>query len=90
LDHNITYINGEFQKYSFTIHAYRNTGNSLIDVDLVSSEAELLMMLNEENIKLDEMTVDKTYRLRKMEYNLRQENKTRGQGNLEYHLERMK
>lgn len=90
LEHNICYINGEFQKYTFTIHAYKNTGNSLIDVDLISSEAELVMMLNEENIKLDEMTVDKTYRLRKMEYNLRQENKERGQGNLEYHLERMK
>lgn len=90
LDHNICYINGEFQKYTFTIHAYKNTGKSLIDVDIVSSEAELVMMLNEENIKFDEMTIDKTYRLRKMEYNLRQENKQRGQGNLEYHLEKLK
>ena len=84
------YINGEFQMYAFTIHAYKNTGKSLIDVDLVSSEAEVMMLLNDENIKLDEMTVDKTYRLRKMEYNLRQENKGHGQGNLDYHLKRMK
>lgn len=86
----VSYIYGEFQKYTFTIRAYKNTGKSLIDVDLVSSEAELMMILNEENIKLEDISLQETYRLRKLEYNLRVENKEKGQKNLNYHLEKMK
>lgn len=83
-------ISGEFQKYSFTIRAYKNTGKSLIDVNLISSEAELLMILNEKKMKIESLSPNETYRLRKMEYNLRNENKQRGQRNFDYHLEKIK
>lgn len=53
----------------------------MVDVDLISSEAELIMIMNEENIKLEELDSNETYRLRKMEYNLRNENKDRGKKN---------
>ncbi|MEH6954440.1 hypothetical protein [Neobacillus drentensis] len=86
----VSFIHGEFQKYTFTIRAYKNTGKSLVDVDLISSEAELMMKLMEKNIKLENMTSQETYRLRKMEYNLRTENKDRGQKNFDYHLEKIK
>jgi proteasome lid subunit RPN8/RPN11 len=85
-----TCISGELHKYSFTIRAYKNTGKSLVDVDLISSEAELIMKLNEENIKLENISSQETNRLRKMEYNLRYENKERGQSNFDYHLEKIK
>ena len=49
-----------------------------------------MMKLNDENIKLENMSSQETYRLRKMEYNLRNENKDHGQKNFDYHLERMK
>ncbi|WP_042458848.1 hypothetical protein [Neobacillus dielmonensis] len=85
-----SYIRGEFQKYVFTIRAYKNTGRSLIDVDLFSSEADLLMILNEENIKLKDVPPHETYRLRKMEFNLREENLERGKSNFDHHLEKLK
>ncbi|MDQ0156527.1 hypothetical protein [Robertmurraya andreesenii] len=89
-NHRVSFINGEFQKYTFTIRAYKNTGHSLIDVDLISSEAELMMILNEEDIKIENISEQDTYRLRKMEYNLREENKNRSIRNFEYHLEKIK
>lgn len=49
-----------------------------------------MMILNEENIKLEDISLQETYRLRKLEYNLRVENKEKGQKNLNYHLEKMK
>ena len=90
LDYDVMCINGKFQKYTFTIRAYQNSGKGLVDVDLFSSEADLMMLLKEEDIQLQHLNVQDTYRLRKMEYNLREENKERGEGNLGYHLERLK
>ena len=49
-------ISGEFHKYTFSIRAYKNTGKSLIDVNLISSEAELMMILKDENIKLENIS----------------------------------
>lgn len=89
-NYKVSFIHGEFHKYSFTIRCYKNTGKSLIDVDLISSEAELMMILNEEKIKMHELSSQETYRLRKMEYNLRAENIERGEKNLEYHLAKLK
>ena len=82
LNEKVISINGEFQKYTFTIRAYKNTGKSLIDVDLISSEAELMMVLNEEKIQLKNLSLKETYRLRKMEYNLRKKIKNVDRGTL--------
>lgn len=90
LDHDVMCINGEFQKYTFTIRAYQNSGKGLVDIDLFSSEADLMLLLKEENIQLQHFNVQDTYRLRKMEYNLREENKERREGNLRYHLKWLK
>ncbi|WJE21175.1 hypothetical protein QRY07_05315 [Bacillus cereus] len=90
LDYDTTCINGTFQKYTFTIRAYRNTGKSLVDVELFSSEEKLITLLNEKKLPVSKLQDEETYRLRKMEYNLRKENEERGKGNTEYHLERLK
>jgi proteasome lid subunit RPN8/RPN11 len=90
LDYEVSYVHGEFQKYTFTIRAYKNTGKSLVDVDLFSSEAELMMILNDENINLRDLSTKETNRLRKMEYNLREENREKGQRNFDYHLGQIK
>lgn len=85
-----SFIRGEFQKYQFTIRAYKHTGWSLVDVDLISSEAELQIVLQDENIKLADLPVQETYRLRKMEYHLREENRDRTLKNFDYHLEKLR
>lgn len=89
MDFKTTSIIGDFQKYSFTIRAYKNTGNSLVDVDLFSTEAQLLGLLNDRGLSLMEIPKQETYRLRKMEYNLRSENIDRGRQNLEYHMKQL-
>lgn len=55
-------------------------------MDLLSSEVELVRILNENELQLENMDKKHTYRLRKMEYNLRKESQKRGENNLEYHL----
>jgi hypothetical protein len=89
LERTVSYIAGEFQKYQFEIRAYTSTKNGLESVDLLSSEAELIGLLKQANRTLHTITAEETYRLRKMEYNVRKENEERGKGNLTYHLERL-
>lgn len=90
LDDKTTFIGGEFKKYQFEIRVYQFTGNSLRDIDLESSEAGLLTLLNEENIKLSALQNRDTYGLRKMEYNLRTEqNHAKSDENIQYHLEKL-
>lgn len=85
----VTNIRGAFQKYIFEIRCYKNTGNSLVDIDLISSEASLIEELNNQNITINDLTNKDTYSLRKLEYNLRKEREVRGTRNLEYHLEKI-
>ncbi|AST91080.1 hypothetical protein BC6307_07210 [Sutcliffiella cohnii] len=89
LGYKTTYIMGEFQSYKFEIRAYKFTGDSLIDVDLESSEAELLSLLNNESIKLDGIDEKHTASLRKMEFNLRTTQSNR-KSNLDYHIAKLK
>jgi proteasome lid subunit RPN8/RPN11 len=90
LGYKTTYLMGEFQKYQFEIRAYQFTGNSLKDIDLESSEADLLCMLNEEKIKLQDLQAEDTYRLRKLEFNLRTEqNNKNSEDNIKYHLTKL-
>lgn len=84
-------ICGEFKKYTFEIRGYHFNGDSLSDVMLYSSVAEMLMELVEENISLSELDEDHIYRVRKMEYNLRLANQSdRTMNNLEYHMNKIK
>jgi proteasome lid subunit RPN8/RPN11 len=90
LGYNTSYIMGEFQKYKFEIRAYQFTGNSLKDIDLESSEAELLSLLNEEKIEISNLHEKDTYSLRKMEFNLRSEQDKQKSDNISYHLKKLK
>ncbi|MNW69153.1 hypothetical protein D3C74_480960 [compost metagenome] len=58
-------------------------------MNLFSSEAELLNQLGQNKIKIDTLSAADVLRLRKIEYNLRENNERRGK-NTEYHLERLK
>ncbi|ETT45429.1 hypothetical protein BSK66_10085 [Paenibacillus odorifer] len=58
-------------------------------MNLLSSEAELLNQLGQNKIKVDTISAAVVFRLRKIEYNLRENNERRGK-NTGYHLERLK
>lgn len=90
LDRKVAYIEGEFQKYAFTIRGYYNTGKSLIDIDLFSSEVDLLIQLFNEDININNLAHSETNRLRKMEYNMRGGGSVRSKNNNEYHLNKIK
>lgn len=91
LGYNTSFIVGEFQKYKFEIRAYQFAGDSLRDFDIKSSEAELLTILNEENLILKNIQQEEIYRLRKLEYNLRsQQDNPKSKDNINYHLTKMR
>jgi hypothetical protein len=90
LGYNTSYIMGESQKYKFEIRAYQFTGKSLKDIDLESSEAELLSLLNEEKIEISNLQEKDTYSLRKMEFNLRSDQDKQKDDNINYHLKKLK
>lgn len=79
LYHDVICINGAFQ----------NTGTSLMDVNLLSSEVELITLLNEKSISPSNLPAEGIYRLRKIEYNLQKENEECGKGNMKYHLRKI-
>jgi proteasome lid subunit RPN8/RPN11 len=90
LNEEVNFIQGEFQKYFFTIRVYHFNGTSLRDVDLFSTEAELLQMLRDENVNVSDLTTAQTYHLRKIESNLRNGGSGRSKENTEYHLNKIK
>jgi proteasome lid subunit RPN8/RPN11 len=91
LGYKTSFIAGEFKRYQFEIRLYQFSGTSLRDIDLESSEAELLLMLDEEEIKLSTLRKADTYRLRKMEFNLRTEqNDPKSDENIKYHLKKLR
>ena len=84
-------ICGEFKKYTFEMRGYHFNGKSLSDVKLYSSEAEMLMELNDQKIDISSLSSNSAYSLRKIEYNLRLNNKSeRSINNLDYHLDKIK
>ncbi|QRG65973.1 hypothetical protein [Brevibacillus choshinensis] len=93
---DVQYIMGEFKKYRFEIRAYQYINDCLRDVNLYSSEAEMLMELLDQNIDIASLSPDQAFRLRKIEYNRRrligQKDGTveRERQNTEYHLQRLK
>lgn len=96
MNNEFQYITGEFKKYQFEIRAYRYTGEGLCDINLYSSEAEMLMKLLAENIRIEKLTSKGVYRLRKLEYNFRPIHKKSGTTsqrvtqNIDYHIDQLK
>ncbi|MDU2241077.1 MAG: Mov34/MPN/PAD-1 family protein [Paenibacillus sp.] len=89
LGYDISYLFGSFLEYTFEMRAYCYNSKSLLNMNLFSSEAELLNQLGQNKIKVDTLSASDVFRLRKIEYNLRENNERRGK-NTEYHLERLK
>ncbi|MEH7415769.1 hypothetical protein V7266_10855 [Neobacillus drentensis] len=94
LDAESRSIYGEFKKYQFEIRAYQCTGETLRDMNLYSSEAEMLMSLREKNINLKDLTPEQSFRLRKIEYNFRNgfnksQREERKLENSNYHLDKL-
>ncbi|GIO36549.1 hypothetical protein J41TS12_14100 [Paenibacillus antibioticophila] len=89
LGHDISYLFGSFLEYTFEMRAYSYNAKGLLNMNLISSEAELLNQLGQNKIKIDTLSAADVFRLRKIEYNLRENNERHGK-NTEYHLERLK
>lgn len=96
VDREVQYIYGEFKKYRFEIRAYQFINDCLRDVNLYSSEAEVLMELLDQNIDIASLSPDQAFRLRKIEYNRRRVISQkdgavdREKQNTAYHLQRLK
>jgi len=88
LGYDVSYISGHFLEYEFEIRAYAYRNRGLFDIHLSSSEAELIQLLDKHSVEISKLNVEQTYRLRKMEYNLRA-NEERQRENTEYHLRRL-
>jgi len=95
-DYRFQYIYGKFKKYSFEIRAYAFNGKGLQDMNLYSSEAEVLMRLLEEKIDIEKLDTRGVYSVRKMEYDYRAKHQVSGDkyeriiGNIDYHISQLK
>lgn len=89
LGHDSSFLFGSFLEYTFEMRSYSYDGKSLLNMNLISSEAELLNQLGQNEIKVDTLSVGEVFHLKKIEYNLRENNDRRGE-NTKYHLERLK
>jgi proteasome lid subunit RPN8/RPN11 len=85
----VEFIQGSFGEYSFEVRAFYFDGMALVDANLRSSEALLLRSLVEEKVNIENIADEDIYRLRKMEYNLRQSDEKRV-SNFEHHLAKVK
>lgn len=84
------YIQGNFQNFAFEIRAYFNTGHSLKDIDLFSSEVELNQTLLQHDIHLEQLPAEAMYNIRKLEYVHRQNAQKNAADKIDYHLEKVK
>ena len=95
LDGNSNSIQGSFKKYKFEIRAYKSDNDSLKSINLISSEAEMLMELNKNNISVENLNSDTTYALRKIEYDFRilglgsSKNNEKALQNMQYHIDKL-
>lgn len=89
-------IMGKFNKYCFEMRAYKVEKQCLRNINLFSSEAEVLMNLLQENIDISNLSPQQVYRIRKLEYNFRQANKmdmrklNQTTQNSDYHIMKLK
>ncbi|QNB45492.1 hypothetical protein BR63_03655 [Thermanaerosceptrum fracticalcis] len=90
------YIEGRFKKYKFEMRAYKYEANCLREINLISSEAEMLIELIKNDIDIENLMPEMTYGLRKIEYDFRvlgtqdNNNMERAKQNLLYHINRIK
>ncbi|WP_203246546.1 MPN domain-containing protein [Sporosarcina beigongshangi] len=90
LEREVQYIQGKFGRYAFEVRAYFNTGKSLSDINLFSSEVALNMTLWENDLHIERLPAEAMYSIRKLEYAHRQRS-TRGTDNkIQYHIEKIK
>lgn len=89
-DRETQFIVGYYMHYRFEIRAYVNTGHSLKDIDLYSSEVLLNELLRQHAIELEAVPREAHYHLKKLEFSHRSRNlKTRDQ-KTDYHLSKIK
>lgn len=92
----VNLIQGRFKKYQFEIRAYQCINDSLKSINLISSEAEMLIQLKKCNMSIEDLDPDTTYSLRKIEYDARtigldqQGGKEKAMQNMQYHIEKLK
>lgn len=84
------YIQGHFQNIAFEIRAYFNSGSSLKDIDLYSSEVELNQTLQQDDIHLENLPAEAMYNIRKLEYVHRKKSQRNASDKISYHLEKIK
>lgn len=84
------YIQGHFQNIAFEIRAYLNTGSSLKDIDIFSSEVELNQTLWLHDVHLEKLPAEAMYSIRKLEYAHRQKTQKNASDKIDYHLEKIK
>jgi proteasome lid subunit RPN8/RPN11 len=90
LDCLTQYIHGSFLNYDFEIRAYLNTGKSLQDIDLYSSEVALNELLVKEDIDIATLSSGEMYSVKKLEYSLRLQNVEKYSNKLSYHIQKIK
>ncbi|MDW0113093.1 hypothetical protein QT711_07835 [Sporosarcina saromensis] len=87
---NIQYIEGSFGYYKFEIRGYQNTGTSLIDLDLYSSEVTLNKILRENDVSIEQLPAEAMYSVRKIEYAARKRAARNADDKIIYHIEKIK
>jgi len=89
------YIKGKFKKYTFELRAFKYEDKCLKSVNLISSEAEMLMELVKNNVIIEDLSPETTYALRKIEYDLRamdtqdEKGKEKAKQNMQYHIKKI-
>lgn len=95
LEGETTYIKGKFKKYTFELRAFKYENKCLKSVDLISSEAEMLMELIKSKLVIEDLSPEMSYALRKIEYDFRAMNtqnekeKDKAKQNMQYHIKKI-
>lgn len=84
------FIIGRYKDYEFHIRAYYNTGNSLKEVKLYSSEVIVNLLLHEHGINLEMLPKEAMYYLKKLEYSVRLANRKKYENKVLYLIEQIK
>jgi proteasome lid subunit RPN8/RPN11 len=95
-DNEVVYLQGVFKKYKFELRAFKYDNKCLSAVNLISSEAEMLMELIKNDINVKDLDSESTYKLRKIEYDFRvlnlkeDNNKQKALQNMQHHIQKIK
>lgn len=87
------YLQGKFKKYIFELRGYMYDEKCLKEVNLISSEAEMLMELINNKMTIEDLSPEATYALRKIEYDFRvlntpnDNNNQKARQNMQHHVQ---